>query len=418
MVMEIHLNLDVLGARKYEKVSYPARYGRLVEITTPAHCFQFNLNGEIRYLQGIGRDWPHPSEWLKRTSGNQWVYYDSGGYNRIYDYLGEYYLPSFTYPSNSLWETDPFKETAVQEALSAFKKLPREIKKILGKNSWSAMERGFLLKAMAMDTRALEARAGHLHTLIGDRINVLPPDTRHVDYDCIPLIIADGCLYHCSFCRVKSNQAYRSRSQTDIMHQLTQIREFYGPDLGNYNSLFLGQHDALNCGAETIICAAQQAYTLLDFEGSYLEGCFLFLFGSVDSFLNAAESLFEALNGLPYRTYLNLGLESADQECLDFLGKPLKAPKVEEAFRRMTEINGRYDRIEVTANFVVDMKLPSGHWAALSRLTRDYFRRYSDKGAIYLSPLSRDHRKALLQKFKELKMKSRRPLYLYLIQRL
>jgi hypothetical protein len=416
--MELKLNLNVSGARKYEKVSYPARYGRLVEITTPTHCFQFNLNGEIRYLRGTGRDWPHPSEWLKRTSGNQWVYYDSGGYNRIYDYLGEYYLPSFTYPTNSLWETDSFKESAVQEALSAFGKLPQDLKKVLDNHSWSDAERQFLLKAMAMDTSALEQRAGRLTSVLRDRINVLPPDTRHVDYDCIPLMVADGCLYHCTFCRVKSNQAFQPRSQTDILEQLREMRKFYGPDLGNYNSLFLGQHDALNCGRETIIYAAEQAYQILEFERSYLEGCFLFLFGSVDSILKAEDSLFEALNRLPYRTYINMGLESADQECLDFLGKPLKAQKVEEAFRRMSEINRHYDHIEVTANFVVDMKLPAGHWTALSRLTRDYFPRYSDKGTIYLSPLSRDDRKGLLLKFKELKMKSRRPLYLYLIQRL
>ena len=106
--MEIDLKLNVPGARRYEKVSYPVRYGRLAEITTPDHCFQFNLSGEIKYLQGTGRSWPHPSEWLKRTAGNYWVYYDSGGYNQIMDYLGEYYLPYFTYQSNHLWKADSF----------------------------------------------------------------------------------------------------------------------------------------------------------------------------------------------------------------------------------------------------------------------------------------------------------------------
>lgn len=416
--MEINLNLNVSGARRYAKVSYPARYGRLAEITTPAHCFQFNLNGEIKYLQGIGRDWPHPSEWLKRTSGNQWVYYDSGGYNRIFDYLGEYYFPSFTYRSNSLWQTDPFQDAAVQQALLAFQNLSQDLIRSLEERSWALEEKEFLLKAIAMDSRTLEDRAQSLKAVLRDRVNVLPPDTRHVDYDCIPLIIADGCLYHCTFCRVKSQQDFQPRTGADIREQLMHLKDLYGPDLRNYNSLFLGQHDALNCDREAVLSAAQEAYALLEFQKSYMEGCFLFLFGSVDSFLKAEEKLFEALNRLPYRTYLNLGLESADQECLNLLGKPLTVQKVEEAFARLTAINHRYDRIEVTANFVVDMKLPIGHWQALSRLTRDYFPHYSDKGAIYLSPLSSDNRKALLQKFNELKMKSRRPLYLYLIQRL
>jgi hypothetical protein len=416
--MEINLKLDIPGGRRYEKVSYPVRYGQLAEITTPRHCFQFNLNGEIKFLQGTGRDWPHPSEWLKRTSGNHWVYYDSGGYNRIFDYLGEYYLPYFTYTSNHLWAADPFKETPVQEALAAFRRLPQDLKQSLQEKTWSSEEREFLLKTMAMDTRVLEERAGQLISLLQGKVTVLPPDSRHVDYDCVPLVIADGCLYHCTFCRIKSSHNFQLRSRRDILNQLNRIKDLYGQDLRNYNSLFLGQHDALNCGCQEIVSAAQQAYTVLEFERSYLEGSFLFLFGSVDSFLRSKESLFEALNKLPYRTYLNLGLESADQESLNLLGKPLRAEKVEEAFRRLSEINRSYDRLEVTANFVVDMKLPAGHWAALSRLTRDYFPHYYDKGTIYLSPLGRDNRKELLQRFKELKMKSRRPLYLYLLQRL
>jgi Radical SAM superfamily len=416
--MEINLKLQIPGGRRYEKVSYPIRYGRLAEIKTFDHCFQFNLNGEIKFLQGTGRDWPHPSEWLKRTPGNHWVYYDSGGYNRIFDYLGEYYLPCFTYQSNNLWDPAPFKQTPVREALAAFRRLSPELKQSLEKKNWSAEERAFLIKTIEMDTPRLEERAGQLISLLQGRVTVLPPDSRHVDYDLIPLILADGCLYHCSFCRVKSSQDFRPRSRRDVLDQLRRIKGFYGPDLRNYNSLFLGQHDALNCDGQAIVSAALSAYSLLEFERSYLEGSFLFLFGSVDSFLKARESLFEALNNSPYRTYLNLGLESADQECLDLLGKPLRVEKVEEAFQRLEEINRRYDRVEVTANFVIDPELPAGHWQALSRLTRDQFPHYFDKGTIYLSPLSRDGRQELLQRFKELKMKSRRPLYLYLLQRL
>ncbi len=269
-----------------------------------------------------------------------------------------------------------------------------------------------------MDDGKLAERGAQLNALLHGCVSVLPPDSRHVDYDCIPLNIADGCLYHCTFCSIKTNQNFQIRSRDNILDQLSRIKEFYGPDLQNYNSLFLGQHDALNCGSDRIVCAALEAYDQLEFERSYLEGCFLFLFGSVDSFLKSKDSLFDSINRLPYRTYLNLGLESADQETLDLLGKPLKVEKVEEAFRRLSEINRKYDRLEVTANFVVDMNLPPGHWEAISRLTRDFFPHYFDKGAIYLSPLHRAGRRELLQRFQELKRKSRRPLYLYLLQRL
>jgi hypothetical protein len=416
--MEITLKLNVPGARRYEKVSYPVRYGRLAEITTPDHCFQFNPGGEIKYLQGTGRNWPHPSEWLKRTAGNYWVYYDSGGYNQIMDYLGEYYLPYFTYQSNHLWEAAPFQEASIQGALSAFRGLPSELSEALKKNHWSEEERAFLSKAIYMDDRMLAKRAAQLAALLNGSVSVLPPDSRHVDYDCIPLNISDGCLYHCSFCRIKSNQDFQVRSSQDILEQITKLKDLYGPDLHNYSSLFLGRHDALNCDGELIVWAALQAYEILEFERSYLEGCFLFLFGSVDSFLKSKDSLFQSLNQLPYRTYLNLGLESADQETLDLLGKPLTAEKVEEAFLRLSEINRKYDCLEITANFVIDTKLPPGHWEALSRLTQKSPPHYFDKGAIYLSPLSREGRRELLQRFKTLKTRSLRPLYLYLLQRL
>jgi hypothetical protein len=136
----------------------------------------------------------------------------------------------------------------------------------------------------------------------------------------------------------------------------------------------------------------------------------------VDSFLRAEEGLFEELNRLPFQTWLNLGLESVDQETLNRLGKPLKAEKVEEAFDRMLAINRQYDRLEVTANFVIDPGLPPAHWESLERLTCEGFPHSSDKGAIYLSPLKPEGRSELRRRFKELKMKSRLPLYLYILQ--
>jgi hypothetical protein len=416
--MDLKLNLNLLGARKYTKVSYPVRYGRLAEIITPSDHFQFNLNGEIKFLQGTGRDWPHPSEWLKRTAGNHWVYYDTGGYNQVYDFLGEYYLPCFTYDSNSLWNHNPFQAAPVQEALSGFSRLFQEIPALLSNGHWTQEEKSFLSRVASRDPQALSQRAAQLNALLQGRVTVLPPDTRHVDYDCLPLIVADGCLYHCTFCRVKSSQDFRVRSPKEVRTQLERIKAFYGPDLRNYSSLFLGLHDALNCGRERIISTALEAYARLELDQSYLEGPFLFLFGSVDSFLRAEERLFEELNQLPYQTYLNLGLESADQESLNRLGKPLQALKVEEAFRRLLDLNRTYDRLEISANFVIDLQLPPGHWESLERLTCEGLPHTLDKGTIYLSPLSRQGRPELRRRFQRFKMKSRLPLYLYLIQQL
>jgi hypothetical protein len=117
-------NLDIAvnrqGAARFSKVSYPIRYGRYDEIKTPDYLFQFNLNGRIRHINGFNGNWPHPAEWLKRTDGNDWVYYSTGGYRGVFAVLGEYYRPCLSYSSNSIWEYDPFIDTRVGQALEAF----------------------------------------------------------------------------------------------------------------------------------------------------------------------------------------------------------------------------------------------------------------------------------------------------------
>jgi hypothetical protein len=69
--LSIILNKE--GSREFSKVSYPIRYGRFAEVKTPDYIFQFNLNGEIKHIQGRGQSWPHPAEWLKRTVANDWI---------------------------------------------------------------------------------------------------------------------------------------------------------------------------------------------------------------------------------------------------------------------------------------------------------------------------------------------------------
>ncbi|PIP37945.1 MAG: radical SAM domain-containing protein, partial [Desulfobacterales bacterium CG23_combo_of_CG06-09_8_20_14_all_52_9] len=97
---DLSIVLNREGAREFLKLSVPMRHGRYHEIRTSKHLVQFNLNAEIKYIQGRHRDWPHPSEWLKRTMGNDWVYYSVGSYNDIFDIAGEYYFPCLSYDEN------------------------------------------------------------------------------------------------------------------------------------------------------------------------------------------------------------------------------------------------------------------------------------------------------------------------------
>jgi hypothetical protein len=414
------ITLDKEGSREYAKVSYPIRYGRFSEIRSPECVLQYNLNGEIKYIQGKTPLWPDPSEWLKRTVANDWVYYSAGGYSGVYDLFGEYYMPCLSYRSNGIDGMNPFEDDFVQSGLSRWQGLPAMLKGVTGKQAQRNM-RDFLKIIAENDAPALEQKSHLLHDIIGGQITVLPPDTRHVDYEVIPIIVADGCLYNCGFCRVKTGRYFSTRSGKEILRQIISLKEFYGRDLGNYCSIFLGQLDSLNAGIDILAYAAEKAYDIFEFEHSYLKGCRLFLFGSVDSLLRAPDTLFDSLNKLPYDTYINIGLESVDQETIEILRKPTPVRSVIEAFYKMLEVNRQYEKIEVTANFLLGDELPSGHLPSLIELAGSRLGHSCSKGALYLSPLMDGRRTArgdLIRRFNRVKLHMRIPTFLYLIQRL
>ena len=417
----LHITLDKRGARSYSKVSYPLRYGRFAEIKTPEHLFQFNLNGELKFVTGRGKNWPNPSEWLKRTISDDWVYYSAGGYDGPYDCFGEYYLPCLSYPSNSINSCDPFDDKAVVSAMDAWGTLHEKLTK-LDSAPLPASVCKFLYLVKSNPPAELRRKAGRISGIIGDSVTVLPPDTRHVDYEVIPLIIADGCLYKCGFCRVKSRLNFKERSKENIDTQLGRLRDFLGDDISNYNSVFLGQHDGLNSDPGLLEFAARRAFDAFDLQNSNLKDPSLFIFGSVDSIMKSSCGRFDRLDRLPFRTYINVGLESADKETLGKLKKGITVESVEAAFAKIADINRRYERIEITSNFIFGPGLPAGHVESVLGLIRKHFDRPSHKGTVYFSPLfdagDSAWKRNVKREFYKLKIKIPVPSFLYLIQRL
>ena len=413
---DLIISPECRGAREYATVSYPIRYGRYAQIETEEYVYQFAPGGDIKFIRGRAANWP-PGEWLKRTAGNDWVYYSAEGYNSVRDLIGEYYLPCFSYSKNPASVANPFGSPQVQSALDSLETLAARIGG-LGERGLPRELRNFISLARSNTKIDLARRAALFHEIIGSPVSVLPPDTRRVDYDVIPIVIADGCLYNCGFCSVKSGRGFKKRGPDNVRDQIRALNEFFGPDISNYNSVFLGQHDALQAGPGAISFAAREAYDAFRLGESYMKGANLFIFGSVGSFLGADESLFSTLDSLPYSTYVNIGLESADQATLEELGKPVSAARVRDAFLRMNEVNRGYERIEVTANFVLGGALSENHFDSIIGLSSGGSRR-TGKGAVYLSPLDdgeavRDVRKRIYH----IKNNSMIPAYLYLIQRL
>jgi len=414
---DFSIELNCHGSREYKKVSFPLKYGLFSRLETSDYIFEFNLNHEIRHAKSKKKTWRHPSEWLKRTMGNDWIYYSTGGYSGVFEALGEYYLPNLTYPTNSLLGGTPFKDKEIDQIVHNWHQIISQLPESL-----TGMPARFSqwIRAIKQQTpEGLEKKAQKLFDISGSRVTVIPPDARHVDYNIIPISISDGCLYKCRFCKVKNKKKFFVRSEQDIKLQITHLKQLFNKDLINFNALFLGEHDALNTPCELILKTVQHAYDAFEFQASYMKKNYLFMFGSVDSFLNADKAFFKTLNRLDFITFINIGLESYDQATLNLLGKPLTPEKVGLAFEKMQIINDTTPNIEITCNFVMDESLPDSHYTALMSLIRQSVNRPKPKGCIYISPLKfGSPSRQVLYDFYKLKSQSRFPTFLYLIQRL
>ena len=414
---DYRFQLNKRGSDHYAKVSYPLFCGLYSEIQTPDCTFHFNLNQELIRLIGKGDSWPHPQEWLKRTVGNDWIYYSTGGYTGVFETTGEYYLPNLPYPTNKFLGGNPFDNSLIhdltanwparlEEARSRLREAPPEVVAFFG-------------QVAANSPEVLADKGAALYQVCENCTSVLPPDARHVDYNVIPVNIARGCLHKCRFCRVKNSHPFRSKSRAEIDSQLDQLQHLYAKDLVNYNAVFLGEHDGLQADPGIILYSISRAQERLGLTESAIKGTNIFIFGSVISFLDAPQSLFQELENVPGSVYINVGLESADQATLDILGKPLRREQVIKAFERMQAINETFRTIEITANFVIGDNLGQSHYEALLELIGQRVDRTRSKGCVYLSPLDENEvSRARLFDFYRYKVTSRLPLYLYMIQRL
>ncbi|MBI5487814.1 MAG: hypothetical protein HY905_10820 [Deltaproteobacteria bacterium] len=420
---DLEVRVDLEGAHRYLKVGAPLRFGRYSEIRTSGHVFHCGPGGAVRFVQGRGPTWPHPTDWLKRTARGDWVYYSAADYRDLHTLLGEHYLPCLSYPSNAVLWDEPFAHPAVREAIRAAESLPGRLRGIDVGDAPPPVA-GFLARAAAQDRDRTAAGARRLHEILGDDLPVLPPDARHVDYDVLPVLVADGCRHRCRFCSVRSRGEFRVRSEADVARQIDEVAALVGDDLPNHAGVFLAQHDALGAGAEALEHAARRAFELFGLAHSLVGEPHLFLFGSVRSLLEHGEAPFAALERLPFRSFVNVGMESADADTLAALGKPVAAAEVAAAFERMLAIDRTYRRVEVTANFVLGERLPPGHLPALAALCARTLGGFDERGTIYLSPLAdeaaggEDSRRRLRAAFRSIAPHLRLPAYLYLIQRL
>lgn len=413
---EAKISLHLQGDRNFPRVSYPVHVGIYNEIETKSHVFHFNLNNEIIRAKEKNDSWRHPHEWLKRTVGDDWVYNSTGGYTGVFEATGEYYLPNFKYSSNNILGGKPFDTPEINNLTFDWYPI---LLSIAESKKYRSDINNFLECVTQNSPQHLLNKAQAFHHLTGGYVSVLPPDARHVDYQLIPINISRGCLYKCKFCKVKNRYPFKEMKYEQIDSHIEGMKNLLGHDLTNYNSIYLGEHDALLASPKTILYSINKAFSSLGLYNSYLNGANCFFFGSATSLLQAPDKLFHELNQLQIKTYINVGLESPDQATLDQIGKPITAQLVREAFKRVQHINTTYQNIEISVNFIMDNALPSAHYSEVEKLIRDTQTFQQTKGTIYFSPLSFDtHSRAKLFEFNRLKMMSRFPTFLYIIRRL
>jgi hypothetical protein len=407
------------GRRDWRKLSYPADYGLFARITWRGFDFDFNLNGQLKWVGGKPPAWPDARERLKRTVANDYVYYAVFGYESARAMTGAYYVPYTGRDDPEVFNERPFDRPFIGEALSAFDALAYAARDVSEAPPTGSHPRAVeFLSIVGRNGRdALAASARRLRDIIGCSVPVLPPDAIEVDYEVVPLAVADGCAYQCGFCGFRE-PGFNVRSPENVRSQIEDLADFYGADLVNHNALLLAGNDALAAGAGAIERAACAAYERLHFARSYHDGARLFMFGSAGALLGADSAALKTLDSLPFESVVNVGLESLDGETLRELGKPLCAADAREALARAFSINSSMKRLRVSANFVVGDALPERHYDAIKEALCDPALRRA-RNVVYLAPLiGASPRRDTVRRLMEIKRASRADVFLYLFQRI
>ncbi len=414
--MQLLINKE--GLHRYQKLSYPVRFGRYHELQWEDCTYHLALDGFPKFLQGRGGTWPHPLEWLKLSRAGDWAYYSAMGYHDLHELCGEYYYPFLAYGSNPIFDDNPLKTPVVQSLLGNHD-LRCSKAGLLAQSAvdLSKEERDVLFLFSRWNSRIIARYAAKMHRIIKVNVPVLPPDCRHVDYDVIPVLVNEGCMANCGFCRVKTSSDFHQRSAAEVREQLVELKKHFGHELANYSDIFLGQHDVLGSGIEPLLNAIEETINILQ-PGQLITPPMFFLFASVPSFMQINDYDIIRLTAFPAKIFINVGIESFDQNTLHILRKPVTAEENRKAFARILKINRVHDNLNISVNLIDGNSVGHDHISATIDVL-SHINRFDPYTTIYLSPLMNDfHRKGFLAHLQRLKSMGKLAVFPYLIQRL
>jgi len=363
---DITVQFDRDGDRNFNRAGLDNWLGKPVLILSDSYTFHFDLEGRIQRIDGFPS--PHSWDWLQRSMANDWIYYDKA------------WLPGRIPPApgiieDTVWAVngrtdlpilrghDGLQRDYVRKALEAVDALIRSIQDLVKRKPEVYSESGqaahaldksrlwdFLAKAAQADREHLQEVADRLSGVHG-HIAVLPPDTIKVDYRVLLIKVMDGCTNTCGFCMARGESAFAIRNKDDIDRQIDVLAEVYGADLYNYNSVVLGECDALV--SPFIEYAAHRAFDVFRCGSSYHAGSYLFLFATNRTLCAHPDSAFDMLEALPFENVcINVGWEAATDAALSQLKKQQTAQEVLVGMTRAGKINRKYRKVKISGNFV------------------------------------------------------------------
>jgi hypothetical protein len=156
-------------------------------------------------------------------------------------------------------------------------------------------------------------------------VGILPPD----QYISVVLQLTEGCSFNkCTFCSFYRDRPFLIKSPVDFDQHIVDVRNFLGNGLSLRRTIFLGDANALVVPIKKLIPLLERIHDHLDVEK--LGGIFAFL----DGFSGERKSTgdYEKLRDLGMNK-IYIGLESGNNQLLEFLNKPGSAQDALNAVR-------------------------------------------------------------------------------------
>jgi hypothetical protein len=156
-------------------------------------------------------------------------------------------------------------------------------------------------------------------------VGILPPD----QYMAVVLQATEGCSFNtCTFCDFYRDRPFRIKTPESFRQHCEVVRDYLGEGLKLRRTIFLGDANALVAPMPRLLALMEIAHEVYDVET--LGGIYAFLDGFSGERKSSADYAELGRRGLR-RVYI--GMESGNEELLQFLKKPGKPQDVLQAVR-------------------------------------------------------------------------------------